>query len=243
MESLSLITTDISIPCRIVALVQEQNRLFGYPAEKLADAIQKTGFSCTCCGKCCTRKINQHIFLLDRDIDSLRSLDPAAYCPAPDPEFCDQEGTLYVSGYAVRMKEPDGSCWFLSNNLCRIHDNRFLVCRIYPHMLRRGAGMDEAREWCTFSRMQEHGKYHVEIPKEECIDLAREILEYENAFLTQQISFFETLHGHFIAHGLHHDPAMHAQMTAQAKLGKPVRIKVYHAGELEEFRGLATGND
>lgn len=227
----------VPIPCRIVALVQEQNRLFGYPLETLAEEIRQIGFTCSRCGTCCTRAVNRHIFLLDKDVDTVAAIDPDAFEPAPDPEFCDQNGTLYVSGYALRMKDDDtGSCWFLHENRCQIYDRRFPICRIYPHMLRREAGRAEIVSWCTFSRMNEHGRYHVAMPKDECLSLALEIKEYENAFLTQQISFLETLHEYFTAHTLRHDPEMHRQGMQRILEGRPVDIKVFHAGELENCR-------
>ena len=37
-------------------------------------------------------------------LTAVKTIDPDAYEPAPDPEFCDQNGMLYVSGYALRMK-------------------------------------------------------------------------------------------------------------------------------------------
>jgi Fe-S-cluster containining protein len=229
------IPPDIPLPCRIIALEQERNRLFGYPLESLADEIRLTGFRCNACGTCCTRAVNRHIFLLDRDVANIMAIDPGAFEPAPDPEFCDQNGTLYVSGYALRMKnEAGGTCWFLSDGRCRIYDRRFSVCRIYPHMLRRKAGLADTKAWCTFSRMHEHGRYHEEIPEDECRELAREIKEYENAFLTQQISFLEQVHHHFTTHELRHVPAMHERQMQRYSRGANVRLLVYHAGELVE---------
>ena len=128
--------SDIQIPYRIIALIHERNRLFAYPLEQMASDIWSARFRCTCCGECCTRAINNHIFLLDHDVTEVRKIDPDAYEPAPDPEFCDQNGMLYVSGYALRMKDDtNGSCWFLEDGKCRIYDQRFSGCRIYPHML------------------------------------------------------------------------------------------------------------
>jgi hypothetical protein len=94
----------IPIPYRIVALVQERNRLFEYPLEQMAGDIWSARFRCTACGACCTQEVNNHIFLLDRDVERIKKTDDDAYVPAPDPEFCDGNGNLYVSGYAIRMK-------------------------------------------------------------------------------------------------------------------------------------------
>ncbi|MDO9034753.1 MAG: YkgJ family cysteine cluster protein [Methanoregula sp.] len=227
---------DVPLPFRIVALMQERNRLLAYPLEQMASDIWSTRFRCTACGACCTREVNSHIFLLDHDVSVVRTLDPHAYEPAPDPEFCDQNGMLYVSGYALRMKnDTHGSCWFLENGKCRIYDQRFSVCHIYPHMLRRSAGTPGHVTWRQFARKNEHGRCDPALPFEECLVLAREVKEYENAFLTQQISFLETIYEYFTLNNLRHDPEVYKQTAQRYLYGEPVDISVFHAGELELF--------
>jgi Fe-S-cluster containining protein len=232
----------IPVPYRIIALMQERNRLFVYPMERLAGEIKATGFRCNHCGICCTRFVNGHIFLLDHDVVELRKIDPAAFEPAPDPEFCDQNGMLYVSGYALKMKNDiPGSCWFLEKERCRIYERRFSSCRIYPHMLRRNADEAGLVTWRVLARRNEHGRYNQNVPDNECHTLAREIKEYENAFLTQQISFLETIHAYFTVHDLEHVQGMYNHQMRRFFHGKPVNIMVYHAGELEEH--LITRSD
>jgi hypothetical protein len=228
---------EIPLPYRIIALLQERNRLFAYPLERLAIEIRATGFRCNCCGACCTRAVNGHIFLLDHDVAEIKYIDPKAYEPAPDPEFCDQNGMLYVSGYALRMKnDARGSCWFFENSRCRVYDRRFSGCRIYPHMLRRSSEATGMVMWQRFARRNEHGRYDPALSLEECRTIAQEIKEYENAFLTQQISFLETIHEYFTVHNLRHDPNMYHERMLRFQQGRPFDIKVFHAGELEECR-------
>jgi Fe-S-cluster containining protein len=228
---------DIPIPYRIVALMQERNNLFAFPLERLAIEIWSARFRCVSCGKCCTRAVNKHIFLLDHDAAEVRKIDPAAIVPAPDPEFCDQNGTLYVSGYALKMKnDPDESCWFLENGKCSIYDRRFSGCRIYPHMLRRSASIPGKVTWQQFAHKTVHGRYDQQLSLEECLDLAREVKMYENAFLTQQISFLETIHEYFTLCELRHDPVVYKNHMQAFGMGKPVDIKVFDAGELTNFR-------
>ena len=228
---------DIPIPYRIVALVQERNRLFSYPLEQMAGDIWSARFRCTCCGACCTQEVNNHIFLLDRDVERIKTIDHEAYVPAPDPEFCDQNGMLYVSGYALTMRnDPARSCWFLENGKCRIYEQRFSGCRIYPHMLRRSAGVPGTITWRQFARKGSHGEYDPILSYEECLTIAREVKEYENAYLTQQIAFLETVHEYFTVHGLRHDPKVHRQRLRQIAKSPPDTIKVFHAGEFEEYR-------
>jgi len=217
--------------------MQERERLFAYPVERLETLIRATGFRCNGCGACCTRAVNRHVFLLDHDVSELRKVDPIACEPAPDPEFCDQHGVLYVSGYALRTKDDEaGFCWFLENSRCRIYDNRFSVCRIYPYMLRRIRDTAGTVRWHLFARKNEHGRYDTTHSPEECRALAREIKEYENAFLTQQISFLETVHEYFSMHDLRHDPRLYTRTVERTGQGRAVMMKVFHAGELEDYR-------
>ncbi|MFA5268483.1 MAG: YkgJ family cysteine cluster protein [Methanoregula sp.] len=228
---------DIPIPYRIIALIQERNRLFEYPLERVASDIWSAKFRCTSCGACCTQEINNHIFLLDRDVERVKSIDPIAYEPAPDPEFCDQNGMLYVSGYALRMKNDAGrSCWFLKDGKCRIYEQRFSGCRIYPHMLRRSAGVPGNITWRQFAHKDNHGRHDPEFSYEECLTIARGVKEYENAYLTQQIVFHEIIHEYFTVHNFRQDPEMYKKRLQQFRQGRPVDIKVFHAGELEECR-------
>lgn len=227
---------EVPIPYRIVALLQERNRLFAYPLDQMASDIWAARFRCTCCGACCTRAINNHIFLLDRDVAELKRIDPNAFEPAPDPEFCDQYGTLYVSGYALRMKnDKAGSCWFLADGKCRIYEQRFSGCRIYPHMLRRSAGVPGTITWRQFARRGSHGQYDPSLTFEECYTIAQGVKEYENAYLTHHITFLETIHENFTVHDLHHDPAAYKDQVQRYNQGLPVNIRVFDAGELVEY--------
>lgn len=227
----------IPIPYRILALTQEQNRLFAVPLEPLAESVREAGFRCDCCGRCCTRTVNRHIFLLDRDVTALRTIDPSACEPAPEPEFCDTNGMFYVSGYAMRMKDDaEGSCWFLKNGKCSIYDRRFSICRIYPHMFRRGTGASGEFGWQQFARKNRHGCYGMEYSDDQCMEVAREIKEYEHAFLSQQIAFLERIDDHFAEYGLHHDPVAYKKGIERFRQGKPVDIMVFHSGDFELCR-------
>lgn len=234
-RTLMIAASRIPIAYRIIALMHERNRLFAYPLEQMASDIWSSRFRCTCCGACCTRAINNHIFLLDHDVIEVKKIDPDAYEPAPDPEFCDQNGMLYVSGYALRMKDDtNGSCWFLEDGKCRIYDQRFSGCRIYPHMLRRSAGAPGHVTWRQFARKGSHGRYDPSMTFGECLMLAQEVKEYENAYLTQQISFLETIHEFFLVHNLWHDQERYDLQMKYFSQGNPVMIKVFYDGDLEE---------
>ena len=225
------------IPFRIAALTQERNSLFEYPLERLAEIIGEIGFSCTSCAKCCTREFNGHVFLLDRDVMAIKTIDPKALGPAPAPEFCDQNGIFYVSGYALRTKDDTkGSCWFLEDGRCRIYDRRFAICRVYPYMLHREPDEYGKVDWRQFSGLDKHGEYHATIPKDECLALARETKEYENAFLTQEIHFLEFIRDYFAANGLRHVQKVYDDRMRGFVRGTEITVMVYCDGGLEEYR-------
>ena len=163
------------IPSRIAAAERELSELLAYPPEQLATIIRDVGFRCDLCSRCCTLAFNGHVFLLDRDVVRAREIDPESVEPAPYPEFCDQNGTFYVSGYALKAKDADcGSCYFLENGRCRIYDQRFSICRVYPYMLHRERDELGKLDWRQIAGLNEHGEYNTEIPDVLCQDAAAE---------------------------------------------------------------------
>jgi Fe-S-cluster containining protein len=220
---------------RIAALTQERNKLFEFPIKKLSECIKEIGFRCTSCAKCCTRVFNGHVFLLDRDVTALKAIDPAALEPAPAPEFCDQNGIFYVSGYALRTQDDDaGSCWFLKDGMCRIYDRRFAICRIYPYMLHREPDESGKIDWRQFSGLDQHGEYDMIISDDESLDIARETKEYENAFLTQEISFLEFMQEYFNSHRLRHVQKVYDDQLRRFNRGEEIIVMVYYDGVLEQ---------
>jgi Fe-S-cluster containining protein len=231
------VSRDIPVPYRIIALMHERERLLAYPVDELAGIIRTTGFRCTCCGSCCTRSRNNHVFLLDRDVTEIMRIDPKALEPAPGPEFCDGEGTLYVSGYAVRTNnDRNGSCWFLEDRRCSIYGRRFSVCRTYPHTLRWAPDESGNLSWALFSSPEPHGCLHQDLIDKECIDLAREVKEYENALITHQIEFLEMIQDYFSVHHLMHDSTRYHHETQRYQEGEEVMIRVFSFGDFDLYR-------
>ncbi len=225
----------VPIPYRIAALTQEQNNLIDYPVERLASIIREVGFCCTCCAKCCTRSFNGHVFLLECDVAKVRAIEPDAIEPAPEPEFCDQNGTFYVSGYALRTTGDEaGSCWFLENGRCRIYDRRFTICRIYPYMLHREPDEIGKIDWRQIAGIDLHGGYNALIPEDEALAIARETKEFEHAFLAQQIAFLEHVQEHFTRHRLRHVQKIYDDRMRAFARGYPIRVMVYCDGKFEE---------
>ena len=225
----------LPIPSRIALLSTEREELSRYPLERLAGIVRDVRFRCTSCGRCCTRAFNGHVFLLDRDVAVVRKIDPDALEPAPDPEFCDQNGILYVSGYALKVKDDrEGSCWFLENNRCRIYDRRFSICRIYPYMLHREPDERGKVDWRQISGLDQHGEYDADISEEESHAIARETIAYETAFLSQQIAFLECIQERFARLQLRHVQKIHDRQMRQYRSGEPVTVMTYHDGNLEK---------
>jgi Fe-S-cluster containining protein len=136
--------SDSYIDRELSGLMVEQDLLLKWHEQDLADIISDVGFSCLLCGRCCTTEFNGHVFLLDADAERVMAMNPSLLIPAPEFELADEEGNFYVSGYALRVRE-DGSCIFLADSRCRIYDERFTICRIYPYMLHREP--DRGKTW------------------------------------------------------------------------------------------------
>lgn len=232
-----IVVSLIPIPYQIIALTQERNSLFEYPPDRLSGIIREIGFRCISCARCCTREFNGHVFLLDHDVAGVKTIDPGALEPAPYPEFCDQNGIFYVSGYALRAKDdPRGSCWFLENGRCRIYNQRFSICRVYPYMLHREPDERGNVDWRQLSGLNEHGEYHHDISVEECNTLARQVKEYENAILTQEISFLEFIRDYFANHNLRHVQKVYEDQMRRFTRGETITVMVYYAGQLEKHQ-------
>lgn len=219
-------------------LEAETDALLGYPDADLVRVIREVGFSCTCCGRCCTREFNDHVFLLDADTERVRAIDPSALMPAPYFEFCDQNGTFYVSGYALRTRD-DGACVFLSaERRCTIYDRRMSICRVYPYMLHREEGEDGTVDWRQISGLNQHGEYYAPIGEAEAWEIAREVRAYEEAYLRQEVAFLRCLRDVFAANGLRHIQKVYDRQMAAFRKGVPVPVRVYCNGTFEEMTAV-----
>jgi uncharacterized protein len=89
-------------------------------------------------------------------------------------------------------------------------------------------------DWRQISGLDEHGEYHYDIPMEECIALARQVKEYENAILTQEIAFLEFLQDYFRKHHLRHVQKVYDDRMRKFQKGETITVMVYYAGQLEK---------
>ncbi len=232
---------------RILSLGEEEAALLSYPEETLVGIIRDVGFACDGCGRCCTASYNGHVFLLDRDLPYLQNNHPETLIPAPDFEYADQHGTLYVSGYALRVQEG-GRCVFLTReNRCRIYENRFSICRIYPYMLHREPDDEGIVDWRQIAGVGDHGEYHLPIDEGEAATIAEEVKNYELAFIRHQIGFWEAIARSFDEQNLRHVRKIYDQALRRFRKGEPVKVMVYTGGSfeehivgIEEYRGFSS---
>jgi Fe-S-cluster containining protein len=219
----------------IAALRRELEALSAYPLEELAAIIAEVGFSCTCCGLCCTRQFNGHVFLLGDEAERIRRARPDALLPAPFFELCDQHGRFYVSGHALRTQD-DGSCIFLEHGRCTIYAERPSICRVYPYMLHREPDENGAIDWRQISGLNLHGTYHAGIGPEEAMRIAAETKSYESAFLEHEIAFFECADRYFAGHGLRHVKRTYDMEMRRFRNGEEIEVRVFTGTGFEPVR-------
>jgi Fe-S-cluster containining protein len=223
-----------NLEARLAEAREELADVKRFPNSEFVGIIKDLGFKCELCARCCTKEFNDHVFLLDSDLDVIRKIDSDAIVPAPYPELCDQKGRFYVSGYALKTK-LDGSCIFLENKRCKIYENRPSICRVYPYMLHREADDSGKVERRQISGLNEHGSYYSEIEDSECEAIARETRAYEEAYLIQMIDFFEALEAHFRKNGMKHVQSVYDRRMREFHKGKcKLEVFVYYKGGFEK---------
>lgn len=188
------------------------------------------------CAKCCKRVFNGHVLLLDSEVAWFAAENPAALEPVPSFDFCDQEGTFYVSGYTLRtVQDMDGSCWFLDRGRCRIYAFRPRVCRIYPYMLHLEPDESGRVDWRQISGLDEHGQYHSEISREQATMIARDVIAFEKAALEHEIAFLECTRAFFTRKGLRHVRKMYDIQVRRLEQGISVPVMVYSHGSFDQW--------
>jgi Fe-S-cluster containining protein len=205
--------------------------IMDFPDDRLEEIIKEVGFVCDCCGRCCTREFNDHVFLLDEDV--IRIIEVAGrdiLRPAPYYEFCDNLGRFYVMGYALRNKSG-GNCIFYTGGRCEHYEDRPAICRIYPYMLHREEDEDGNIDWRQIGGLDRHGMYHSEIDSETAGEITRDVKRYELAFLRQKLAFFNRIEDHFRKHGLRQSQQMYDRKMREFKRGEEIEVYVFEKGE------------
>ena len=223
---------------RLITRANQERRSLGeYHEDLLADIIQEVGFSCDRCARCCTRAFNGHVHLLDDDTDRVIGFEPDTLEPAFAFDFCDQQGTFYVSGYTIRCQADEArSCLFLEQGNCRIYNARPRVCRVYPYMLHREPDGEGIIDWRQISGLDKHGEYHSEISREYAIILARETKLFEKAVLDHDIAFLECITNYFYQRGLRHVRKVYDDRLNAYHKGAVLKVQVYQRGWFEPWQ-------
>lgn len=206
-----------------------------YPMDELVSIIKEVGFECDFCARCCTREFNDHVFLLNSDVERMKGTYSDCMEPAPYYELCDQHGCFYVAGYALKAKE-DGSCIFLDNKRCSIYEQRPAICRLYPYMLHREPDENGNVEWRQISGLNQHGCYHTEIGDDEANEIAGQIISYETAYLKQLISFFRKAQDHFSKNKLKHVQGVYDREIRKFNKGGEITVFVFFDNGFIEHR-------
>ncbi|UUX92048.1 YkgJ family cysteine cluster protein [Methanoplanus endosymbiosus] len=213
-------------------LESEYSLLTEFPDGKLAEIIEDVGFKCTLCGKCCTKEFNDHVFLLDSDIDRAKRIDPSSIVPAPYFELCDQDGNFYVSGYSLRCQK-NGDCIFLKDNRCTIYSDRFSICRVYPFMLHREEDEDGVKDFRQISGLNLHGEYNHPVEKKDAEEIAERTTAYEKEFLEKEIAFYSAVLKLFEENGLKPVRRIYDRKMREFSADLPVTVYVFSKGNFE----------
>lgn len=236
--------TDPFLSRELTRFTQERELLLNFPVEDLAEIIRDVGFSCTRCGNCCITDQNGHVFLLDKDTRRAKDICPEAIIPAPFFEVCDRKGNFYVSGYALRTT-VEGRCVHLIDGKCRIYNERFSICRVYPYMLHREPDEKGVLTFRQISGLNEHGEYNTQIGEVESLALAHETKEYENEWISQMIGFYQALIDLFSRTGERHIRKNYDQLMRKFVKGEAVNVFVFYEGTftqhtvgVQDYRGI-----
>jgi len=222
-------------PLLLASRCGEKTALEAYPSGALATIISDVGFHCDCCARCCTRKFNGHVLLLDEDARRIRSCEPEALEPVPVFDFCDQHGTFYASGYTIRTQgDPEGSCHFLKDCKCRIYEKRPAVCRVYPYMLHQEPDEEGNVDWRQISGLDMHGEYHFSITGEDALRIATDTKIFEDEALAHEIAFLEYTGRYFLEHGLRNVRKKYDDGLRRVHEGEGIEVMVYFQ---ETFEG------
>ncbi|MDD1723947.1 MAG: YkgJ family cysteine cluster protein [Methanospirillum sp.] len=226
---------DPGIDRELALLSEERDLLMKWSHEDLARIISDVGFSCVLCGKCCTSRFNGHVFLLENEAARLLADSSESLVPAPYFELYNGDDSFYVSGYALRVHD-DGTCVYLHDNRCRIYENRFSICRIYPYMLHREPDARKRLVFRQVSGLDTHGEYHHEIAGEEAVAIARETIAYEYAWLTQMIEFYTATRELFLRENKRHVRREYDKKMREFRDGTVIQVWVWHQGAFRPYR-------
>jgi hypothetical protein len=103
-------------------------------------------------------------------------------------------------------------------------------------MLHRQPDKTGKVDWRQISGLDEHGEYNNDISDEDCLAIARETKEYEEAYLMQEIGFLIFMQDYFARHRLRHVQKVYDDQLKRYNRGEEIFVMVYYDGVLEHHR-------
>ncbi len=103
---------------------------------RIERAVHDAGFTCQCCGACCSGSGNE-VMVSPDEIDALCAASGLSFAriAEPYPDWIETENGGCITFGWVLCRGPDGNCIFLQNNRCSVYASRPHICRTYPFML------------------------------------------------------------------------------------------------------------
>lgn len=92
--------------------------------------------------------------------------------------------------------------------------------------------------WRQIAGLGEHGEYHHEIPDEDCLDIARQTIAYESAFIQQEIAFFEYIDEYFANHKTRHVQRTYDTRLREYRRGTPITVMTWNGSGLDRCQVL-----
>ncbi len=221
---------------RIAVFEAELAALRAYPRDRLAAIVAEIGFSCDGCARCCTRQSNDHVFLLEEDVDRLREIGAGDARAGAGPGARGPGGPALRLG--VRARDDGGAATASSSR-------RAGAVATSPGP--PSAGSTRTCSTASPARtagstggsspgLGTHGEYGAAIAPEEAGRIADETIAYEAAFLEQMLGFYRTAAAHFAANDLRHVQKVRDDRLRAHARGEPLELLVYHRGRFEPRR-------
>lgn len=148
---------------------------------------QEFNFKCTNCGKCCSY-FSIHLTAFDVwQIKKYTGLKPNEFVTFIPAEENDNEAfvSTYEKQSIVVKRQPDGeNCMFLSpQNMCKIHDFKPLVCRVWPYESNKNGKIAWIKEHRDFIHKNCIISNHIENDRDEIRHYLERYNEERGAFI------------------------------------------------------------
>jgi Fe-S-cluster containining protein len=219
---------------KAINIEKEIKCIESFPDGHYKKIVREVGFECDLCGKCCTSEFNDHVFLLDDDMERIIEHAGREFLrPAPYFDICDNLGRFYVMGYALKTR-PNGDCIFYLGGKCKHYEIRPSICKIFPYMLHREPDEDGNIEFRQIGGLDQHGSYHNEISDEFCSEILKSVKDYESGFLRQKLRFIKEIERYFKENDLRNSQQMYDRMMRQYQKAKIIEVFIFFRGRFEK---------